>query len=96
MKSYLESRGVWCKTLVASDVDGRTVLYAATVPELKNPDYALVTHLDVVAAASSEMFKPRLEGNKLFARGACGTRRHAQRKIRVVHNRQNYGIIYPL
>ena len=77
MKGYLESRGVWCKTFVAREADGRKVLYAATVPELKRPDYALVTHLDVVAASSPEMFKPRLEGVKLFARGACDTKANA-------------------
>ena len=77
MKTYLESRGVWCKTFVAPDAGGRKVLYAATVPELKNPDYVFVTHLDVVAAASPEMFKPRLEGNILYARGACDTKGNA-------------------
>ena len=77
MKSYLESRGVWCKTFVASDAGGRKVLYAATVQDLKTPDYVFVTHLDVVAAASQEMFKPRLEGNILYARGACDTKGNA-------------------
>lgn len=77
MKSYLESKGVWCKTLSAPEADGRKVLYAATVPELKNPDYIFVTHLDVVGAASPEMFKPRLEGNRLYARGACDTKANA-------------------
>ena len=77
MKSYLESRGVWCKTFVAPEADGRKVLYAATVPGLKNPDYVLVTHLDVVAASSPEMFKPKLEGNRLYARGACDTKANA-------------------
>ncbi|MBR2837180.1 MAG: M20/M25/M40 family metallo-hydrolase [Kiritimatiellae bacterium] len=77
MRSYLESRGVWCKILYAPEVDGRKVLYAATVPELKTPDYTFVTHLDVVAAASDEMFKPRLEGNILYARGACDTKANA-------------------
>ena len=77
MKSYLESRGVWCKVLYAPEANGRKVLYASTVPELKNPDYTFVTHLDVVAAASAEMFKPRLEGNILYARGACDTKANA-------------------
>ncbi len=76
MKSYLEANGVWCRTFVSPEAGGRKVLYAATVPELKNPDYTLVTHLDVVAAPA-EMFTPRLEGNRLFARGACDTKANA-------------------
>ena len=76
MKSHLESRGVWCKMFVAPDAGGRKVLYAATKPELTNPDYTIVTHLDVVAAPA-DMFKPKRVGNLLFARGACDTKGNA-------------------
>ena len=47
MKSYLESRGVWCKVLYAPEANGRKVLYASTVPELKNPDYIVTCCLAV-------------------------------------------------
>ena len=75
MEAYLSERGVWCKTEVLP-TDGRKVLYAATKPGLLTPDYTLVTHLDVVAAPES-MFRPRLEGNRLYARGACDTKANA-------------------
>jgi acetylornithine deacetylase/succinyl-diaminopimelate desuccinylase-like protein len=49
MRGYLESRGVWC-VVETFPKDGRKILYAATKPGLKAPDYVLVTHLDVVGA----------------------------------------------
>ena len=76
MKSYLESAGVWCRTFAAPSGDGRRILYASTIPDLKNPDYTMVTHLDVVAAPPG-MFVPRLEGDRLYARGACDTKANA-------------------
>ena len=75
MKAYLESHGVWC-AIERWPRDGRKVLYAATKPNLKKPDYTLVTHLDVVDAPP-EMFRPRLEGDRIYARGACDTKGNA-------------------
>ena len=72
MRSFLEKRGVWCAVEEWPE-DGRKVLYAATRPGLKNPDYTIVTHLDVVDAPA-EQFRPRLVGSRLYARGACDTK----------------------
>ncbi|MDO5318807.1 MAG: M20 family metallopeptidase [bacterium] len=72
MKAFLERNGVWCAVETWPE-DGRKVLYAATKPNLKNPDYTIVTHLDVVAAPP-EQFVPRLVGTKIYARGADDTK----------------------
>ena len=72
MQAFLERRGVWC-AVEQWPGDGRKVLYAATSPGLKTPDYTIVTHLDVVDAPT-EQFKPRLEGSRLYARGASDTK----------------------
>ena len=72
MQAFLERRGVWC-AVEQWPGDGRKVLYAATSPGLKTPDYTIVTHLDVVDAPT-EQFKPRLVGSRLYARGACDTK----------------------
>jgi len=75
MRDYLTARGVWC-VVETSSVDGRKVLYAATKPGLKNPDYTLVTHLDVVAG-KPEQFEPFEKDGRLYARGACDTKGNA-------------------
>ena len=72
MKAWLERHGVWCAVETWPE-DGRKVLYAATKPGLKKPDYTIVTHLDVVAAPP-EQFVPRLKGSKIYARGADDTK----------------------
>jgi len=72
MRAFLEKRGVWCAVEEWPE-DGRKVLYAATRPGLKNPDYTIVTHLDVVAAPAGQ-FIPKLAGSKLYARGASDTK----------------------
>ena len=72
MQAFLEKRGVWCAVEQRPE-DGRKVLYAATRPGLKNPDYTIVTHLDVVDAPAGQ-FIPRLVGSRLYARGACDTK----------------------
>lgn len=72
MKAWLEKRGVWCAVETWPE-DGRKVLYAATQPGLKNPDYTIVTHLDVVAAPP-EQFRPELKGTRIYARGADDTK----------------------
>ena len=76
MRAYLEAGGVWC-AVEKWPVDGRKILYAATKPGLKNPDYVIVTHLDVVAPSVPGQFAPRLEGRRLYARGACDTKGNA-------------------
>ena len=70
VKAWLEQRGVFC-TIETNEV-GRTGLYAATTPG-KVHDYLFVAHTDVVPAPK-EMFTPRIEGDRIFARGACDTK----------------------
>ena len=82
MQAFLEKRGVWC-AVERWPVDGRKVLYAATRPGLKNPDYTIVTHLDVVDAPA-EQFVPRLDGSKMYARGACDTKAVAYAAAKIV------------
>ena len=72
MRAFLAKRGVWCAVEQWPE-DGRKILYAATKPGLKNPDYTIVTHLDVVDAPAAQ-FVPRLVGSRLYARGACDTK----------------------
>lgn len=75
MRGYLERHGVWC-AVEKYPADGRKVLYAATRPGLKAPDYVFVTHLDVVDAPPAQ-FVPRLADGRLYARGACDTKGNA-------------------
>ena len=70
LRAWLEPRGVFC-TVTTNDV-GRAWLYAATTPE-KSTDYLFVGHVDVVPAPKS-MFTPRVEGDRILARGACDTK----------------------
>lgn len=70
LRAWLEPRGVFC-SVTTNDV-GRAWLYAATTPE-KSTDYLFVGHVDVVPAPK-EMFTPRVEGDRIFARGACDTK----------------------
>lgn len=62
---YLREKGVHC---VMDEFDGRQVLYASTFPG-KAQDLLLNAHIDVVPADDS-MFEPRLEGDRLYGRGA--------------------------
>ena len=72
MKEYLESHGVWC-AVERFPKDGRKILYAATKPGLKKPDYTFITHLDVVDAPEAQ-FKPVIKDGRIYARGACDTK----------------------
>lgn len=74
VRSYLESRGVWCAVETAPD--GRKVLYAATKKNLKEPDFTLITHIDVVDGAPGQ-FEPKIKDGRLYARGACDTKGNA-------------------
>ena len=70
LRAWLEPRGVFCS--VTTNEVGRAWLYAATTPE-KSTDYLFVGHVDVVPAPKP-MFTPRVEGDRVFARGACDTK----------------------
>ena len=74
VKDYLETRGVYCH--VERTKEGRDAIYASTVPG-KDCDYAFVSHVDVVPAASPEQFVPRIEGDEIWGRGACDTKVNA-------------------
>lgn len=71
LAEWLRARGVVCNVL--ENDKGRKYLYASTVPG-KRHDYVFVSHTDVVQAASPEQYKPRLDGDWLYARGACDTK----------------------
>ena len=72
-RAYLEKRGVPC----ATERDGqRDILYASTRPG-KVQDYLLCVHLDVVPAPDAKMYEPRIEGDRLFGRGACDDKGNA-------------------
>ena len=95
MKAFLEKRGVWCAVEQWPE-DGRKVLYAATRPGLKNPDYTIVTHLDVVDAPA-EQFHPRLVGSRLYARGASDTKGVAYAAAKILerlNGRASVGCIF--
>ena len=69
-RDWLVRHGLHC-TVETNDA-GRLGLYAATKPG-KRHDYLFVSHVDVVKAPA-EMYTPRYEGGKVFARGACDTK----------------------
>lgn len=71
VKDRLEKKGVFC-TVVAKE-NGRKALYAATSPGLSH-DYVFVSHVDVVPALAEAQFEPRVDGDWLWARGACDTK----------------------
>ena len=66
MRNYLESKGLYC---VTEQIDGRSVLYASTLPG-KVQDFLLNAHLDVVPAPE-EMFEPVEKDGRLYARGSA-------------------------
>jgi succinyl-diaminopimelate desuccinylase len=65
LREWLESRGLHC---TVENLDGREFLCAATTPG-KVHDYLFNAHLDVVPA-TPELYTPRIEGDKLLARGS--------------------------
>ena len=65
MREYLEAHGLSC---TVENLQDRAFLCAATTPG-KVHDYLFNAHLDVVPA-SPELYRPRVEGDKLFARGS--------------------------
>ena len=74
MTNYLASRGVYCH--VERTEEGRDAFYASTVPG-KTCEYAFVSHIDVVPAASPEQFVPKIVGDEIYGRGACDTKVNA-------------------
>ena len=70
LRRWLEAHGVFCT--IERNEAGTPGLYAATTPG-KVHDYLFVGHVDVVAAPKG-MYVPRIEGDRIFARGACDTK----------------------
>ena len=70
LRNWLEKHGVYCT--VETNECGYLGLYAATTPG-KVHDYQFVGHVDVVAAPK-KLFSPRIEGDRIFGRGACDTK----------------------
>ena len=72
-RAYLEKRGVPCVV----ERDGpNDILYASTRPG-KVQDYLLCVHLDVVPAPDAKMYEPRIQGDRLYGRGACDDKGNA-------------------
>ena len=65
-RARLEKDGIACR--VETDAEGHRILWASTDGE-KVADYVLAVHVDVVPAEASQ-FKARVEGDRIFARGA--------------------------
>ena len=82
LKNWLEKRGVYCT--VEENECGYQGLYAATTPG-KVHDYLFVAHVDVVKAPP-EMFVPRVEGDRIFGRGACDTKGNVAMMCQVLAN----------
>ena len=83
LKGYLEDRGVHCH--VRRTEEGRYALYAATNPGKKH-DYVFVTHIDVVPAADSSQYEPKVVGDEIWGRGACDTKVNAALIAQVLVN----------
>lgn len=64
MRDYLSAHGLHCTMERCGDLD---VLHAATTPG-KVHDYLFNAHLDVVPAPA-QLFEPKAEGGRIFARG---------------------------
>ena len=79
-RAYLEKRGVPCVT----ERDGpRDILYASTRPG-KVQDYLLCVHLDVVPAPDAKMYEPRIDGDRLYGRGASDDKGNAAVAVQVL------------
>ena len=82
LKDWLEKRGVFCA--VEENECGYQGLYAATTSG-KVHDYLFVAHVDVVKAPP-EMFVPRIEGDRIYGRGACDTKGNVAMMCQVLAN----------
>ena len=71
VKNWLEARNVYA-AVVTNEV-GRTSLYASVTPG-KEHDVVFVTHIDVVPPLAEGQFEPRIDGDRIYARGACDTK----------------------
>ncbi len=74
LRGYLDARGL--HTATETLPSGRLVLYAANAPG-KTPDFLFNAHLDVVPPSEPGQFSPRVEGDRLFARGAADCKGNA-------------------
>ena len=64
--AFLQAKGLYCSEEL---INGRVVVFASTRPG-KVQDLLLNAHLDVVPAAYEEQFEPRIEGDRMYGRGA--------------------------
>ena len=64
--AFLQAKGLYCTEEL---INGRVVVFASTRPG-KVQDLLLNAHLDVVPAAYEEQFEPRIEGDRMYGRGA--------------------------
>ena len=71
VKNWLEARNVYAA--VVTNEAGRTSLYASVTPG-KEHDVVFVTHVDVVPPLAEGQFEPRIDGDRIYARGACDTK----------------------
>ncbi len=65
MREFLEAEGLHCSM---EDIDGRTILYASTVPG-KVTDVIFNAHLDVVPPSNSDDHVLKIDGDTLRGRG---------------------------
>ena len=82
LKDWLEKRNVRCA--VETNECGYLGLYASTTPG-KVHDYLFVAHVDVVKAPP-EMFVPRVDGDRIYGRGACDTKGNVAMMCQVLAN----------
>ena len=66
LKEFLEKKGLYCNI---ENLGERDVLYVSTRPG-KVQDLLLNAHVDVVPAVCEEDYHPRVEGDRLYGRGA--------------------------
>jgi acetylornithine deacetylase len=70
---YAEGHGLRCAA--ETNAEGRRIAWVANV-DGKRPDVLLSAHLDVVPAQTPALFEPRVEGGRLFGRGASDCKEH--------------------
>lgn len=93
VRGDLEAAGVAC--VEERDAQDRKVLYASTRPG-RVQDYLLVVHLDVVPADAGQ-FRPRIDGGRIYARGAhdCkGNAAIAVQLLKDLNGKASVGVVF--
>jgi succinyl-diaminopimelate desuccinylase len=88
IEKVLKPHGIWMQRLTLKGPN-RPVMFACT-QKTKKPEILIVSHVDVVEGDPSQ-FKPYIQGQKLFGRGACDCKNHVVVAIQSLIHAQKQG-----